>query len=225
MRFWRGVFLGVAIVSELSSPMSAVTPTPPDTVVLLHGLGRSAWSLKRLEWALRDAGYQVVNFNYPSRDLPIERLAEEKLGPLLLTLPVEPGTKVHFVTHSMGGIVLRCYLRKHPLPQLGRIVMLAPPSAGSEVTEHLLGTWTYRIVNGPASQQLGTNGLPATLGPAPGGNRHHRRQLLVQSPFLLLNDRTRRRQGQRRQCPTGRHDRFSHRPLQPHLADVAPGSN
>ena len=155
-------------VSGSSVAMTVPSPAPRDTVVLLHGLGRSGWSLKRVEWALREAGYHVINFDYPSRDLPIERIAEEKLAPLLRTLPVEPDTKVHFVTHSMGGIVLRCYLRDHPLPHLGRIVMLAPPNAGSEVTDHLLRTWLYRTVNGPAGQQLGTASLPLTLGPAPG---------------------------------------------------------
>lgn len=130
-------------------------------------MGRTAWSLKRLEWSLRGAGYQVINFNYPSRDLPIERLAEEKLAPLLKSLSLEPGAKVHFVTHSLGGIVLRYYLQHHPLPNLGRIVMLAPPNAGSEVTDRLLRSWPYRTVNGPAGQQLGTDGLPSTLGPAP----------------------------------------------------------
>ena len=168
MPIWIRVFLGTAIVSGSSGSMLAATPAPRDTVVLLHGLGRTPWSLKRLEWSLRDAGYHVVNFNYPSRDLPIERLADEKLAPLLRTLPVEPGAKVHFVTHSMGGILLRCYLRNHPLPQLGRIVMLAPPNAGSQVADHLLRTWPYRTVNGPAGQQLGTDGLPRMLGPAPG---------------------------------------------------------
>ena len=168
MRLWLRVFLGMAIVSGSSVAMTVPSPAPRDTVVLLHGLGRSGWSLKRVEWALRDAGYHVVNFDYPSRDLPIERIAGEKLAPLLRTLPLKPGAKVHFVTHSMGGIVLRCYLRDHPLPQLGRIVMLAPPNAGSEVTDHLLHTWLYRTVNGPAGQQLGTDGLPRTLGPAPG---------------------------------------------------------
>lgn len=68
----------------------------------------------------------------------------------------------------MGGIVLRCYLRDHPLPQLGRIVMLAPPNQGSEVTDRLQSTWLYRTLNGPAGRQLGTASLPRTPGPAPG---------------------------------------------------------
>lgn len=148
--------------------MSAVMPAPRDTVVLLHGLGRSPWSMKRLERTLHDAGYRVCNHGYPWRSLPIEAIAEEHLGPRLRALPLAPGARVHFVTHSMGGIVLRCYLRNHPLPQLGRIVMLAPPNAGSEVADHLKATWFFRFVFGPAGQQLGTNGLPRTLGPAPG---------------------------------------------------------
>jgi len=150
------------------APISSVHASDPDTVVLLHGLGRSAWSMKCLEWTLRAAGYRVVNLDYPSRRFPVEKLADDHLGPALQRLAPAPGTSVHFVTHSMGGIVLRCYLRDHPLPQLGRIVMLAPPNSGSEVADQLKTTWFYRTVNGPAGQQLGTDGLPGRLGPAPG---------------------------------------------------------
>lgn len=152
-----------------ASPSSAASAAPTDTVVLLHGLGRSAWSMKRLEWALRAEGYHVVNFAYPSRHATVETLAEQHLGPLLRALPVAPGGAVHFVTHSMGGIVLRCYLRDHPAPAPGRIVMLAPPNQGSEVVDRLHARWFYRMINGPAGAQLTTQGLPGKLGRAPRG--------------------------------------------------------
>jgi hypothetical protein len=123
--------------------------------------------MKRLEWALRRAGFGVANLDYPSRRFAIEKLAAEYLAPWLKARPAPPGARLHFVTHSLGGILLRCQLRE-ALPQLGRIVMLAPPNHGSEVADRLQSHWFYRALNGPAGQQLGTSGLPGTLGPAPG---------------------------------------------------------
>ena len=164
----RLVFVGMLTVMSASST-SAANSAPAETVVLLHGLGRGAWSMKRLEWMLRAEGYHVVNFSYPSRHATVEKLAEHNLAPLLRALPLSPGAPVHFETHSMGGIVLRCYLRDHPTPAPGRIVMLAPPNHGSEVADRLHSWWFYRLINGPAGAQLTTQGLPGKLGPAPRG--------------------------------------------------------
>ena len=140
---------------------------PGQTVILLHGLGRTRWSFYRLERTLRADGYTVINRTYPSRAKPVEDLAQDFLGPLIAGQAA--ATKLHFVTHSMGGIVLRCYLRDHAVPNPGRVVMLAPPNAGSELADRLIPTWLYRTVNGPAGQQLGTTGLPGRLGPWPAG--------------------------------------------------------
>ncbi len=134
-----------------------------ETVILLHGLGRTRWSLWRMEQALRRDGYLVVNVTYPSRKKTLEELARDWLAPLVTAQAGAP--KLHFVTHSMGGIILRCHLRDHPVPNLGRAVMLAPPNAGSELADALKATWLYRTLNGPAGQQLGTAGLPGALGP------------------------------------------------------------
>ncbi|MFZ2052989.1 MAG: alpha/beta fold hydrolase [Candidatus Aminicenantales bacterium] len=139
-----------------------------ECVVLLHGIGRSPRSLSRLESALSDRGYRVFNLDYPSTEFPIEYLAEEVLHPLIERLRRESPAKLHFVTHSMGGIVVRYYLQHHDLPNLGRIVMLSPPNGGSELADLLSRSIIFKRLMAPAGRQLGTDaeGLPRRLGGA-----------------------------------------------------------
>ncbi len=156
-------------VRGLASPEPAPVQKPAgDYVVLLHGLGRSSCSMKRLEWALEREGYRVINTCYPSTRLSVQEAAECFLAPLLHQRTPDPKARIHFVTHSLGGIVLRQYLRQHRLANLGRVAMLAPPNQGSELTDKLKASCLYRFINGPSGQQLGTgiSGLPQQLGPA-----------------------------------------------------------
>jgi hypothetical protein len=142
-----------------------------ETVVLLHGLGRTQISMARLASALRSDGYRVVNLSYPSRVRTIESIARDWLPQRLREAGTDAAMRVHFVTHSMGGIVLRVWLRDAPPPRnLGRVVMLAPPNAGSEITDRLNGFAPFRWFTGRNGRRLGTAGpeaLPRTLGPWP----------------------------------------------------------
>lgn len=149
------------------------TASAANTVVLLHGLGRTGWSMSRLASALEREGYRVVNLTYPSRSLPLEALARDWLPAQLRAHSLAPGptaARVHFVTHSMGGIVVRLWLRDCGAPSnLGRVVMLAPPNAGSELTDRLNAFPPFRWFTGVNGRRLGTrpDDLPRTLGPWP----------------------------------------------------------
>jgi pimeloyl-ACP methyl ester carboxylesterase len=157
--------------------MSAALPaaTGPETVVLLHGLGMSGWAMSRIENQLAGEGYRVVNLTYPSRTVPVETLARAWLPAQLAAHAVAAAPRVHFVTHSMGGIVVRAWLedfrqRGIALPaNLGRTVMLAPPNQGTVVAEKLAGFSPFRWFTGVNGHRLGTSAvsLPRSLGPWP----------------------------------------------------------
>lgn len=135
-------------------------------VILLHGLARTDSSMDKLEKVLFDEGYYAVNLGYPSRDYSIEILAEKAIEPALAECPTS--SDVNFVTHSLGGILVRHYLNEHSIPKLNRVVMLGPPNNGSEVVDKLADMPGFYFINGDAGMQLGTGemSIPSTLGPA-----------------------------------------------------------
>jgi len=163
----RILFVIAMTAFQMTGPArEAGAKTDRDCVVLIHGLGRTAWSMKRLEWTLARRGYEVVNVSYPSRRFGIEQLAEDCLHPAISEQVSDRACRIHFVTHSMGGIILRQYFSKHSIPDSGRTIMLAPPSHGSEMVDWLKDAKLGRWILGPGGCQLDTaeSGLPKRLG-------------------------------------------------------------
>lgn len=147
--------------STLAAPMK-------EHVILLHGLCRSSTSMRGMERALTAAGYRVWNIDYPSRTDTVARLSEAALAPAIRNVENAGATRIHFVGHSLGSILIRDYLARHSLTNAGRVVMLGPPNQGSEIVDKLGSWWLFQKINGPAGNELGTepHSAPNRIGPA-----------------------------------------------------------
>ncbi len=145
------------------------TAVADECVILLHGMARTSASMASMAEAIDAAGFTAINIDYPSREYPIEELAPMAVGKGLLLCEAAGATEqVHFVAHSLGGILVRKYLKDKQIENLGRVVMLGPPNQGSKAVDELGGLPGFEWLNGPAGRQLGKGpeSVPLQLGAA-----------------------------------------------------------
>lgn len=132
-----------------------IRPADGDVVILLHGLWRSLWAMEPMARHLHSLGYHTVNIPYPSFRKPMEESCSMIQAAIHHHGKTEHPGKIHFVTHSLGGIITRKLLAKIPLQQTGRVVMLAPPNQGSEIVNWLDQCGPLKRTLGPAGMELG----------------------------------------------------------------------
>ncbi len=159
--------LGVAAVLLAAVGGCYVPPTEDaPAVILVHGLGRGATSMSWMASRLNEAGFRAVTFDYPSTSEPMEVLVDS-LGALVANCCAGEEQTVHFVTHSMGGVLVRTYLTERSPGHEGRVVMLSPPSQGSEIIDAFADTPLLRATLGPSAVRLGTDstGFASHFGP------------------------------------------------------------
>lgn len=159
-------WLATACVTEPRAEVVTAADTS-ECVVLLHGLNRSWRAMRPLAEALQEAGFATANIDYPSQSGSVEEIAPLAVGLGLNECRATGATRIHFVTHSIGGILLRYQNEQSPIPDLGRVVMLGPPNQGSEIIDKTRDWPGFEMLTGDAGAELGTgsDGMPSKLGP------------------------------------------------------------
>lgn len=152
----------VLLLMQLSGCSSLAANSPKyqpsdELVVLAHGLGRSDWAMWRFAQKLEDANYKVCRLDYSSIGKSVEAVKEQTTMQINACIVGAP--KVHFVGHSLGGLVVRSYLQNNlqslQANQLGEVVLMGTPNKGSELADHLSESWLMQL-GGGVSQALVT---------------------------------------------------------------------
>lgn len=144
----------------------AVGNDNPETVIVLHGIGKTNTITYLLAKRIAAAGFEVYNITYPSTEYTINDLVDI-LNNKLVELNLDKKEKLNFVGHSMGGLLIRGYLNKYRPKNLHRVVMIGTPNHGSELANYFKDWWIFKKKFGISGEQLGVDqkGLDGLFGP------------------------------------------------------------
>lgn len=136
-----------------------------EVVVLLHGLGRNNMAMWLLAQRLEDAGFHVERIGYSSLKVSPGEILEEVSSQIDNCCTSHHKT-VHYVGHSLGGLLIRAYLQEHRPRNLGRVVLLGTPNQGTAIVDRFRDHWWMKLL-GPTTNALGTDSksFPNSLEP------------------------------------------------------------
>jgi pimeloyl-ACP methyl ester carboxylesterase len=165
--FVKSLLILVVFVSACVCAKPNIPDSPDgknDVVYLLHGLGRSRFAMWVLASRLEDAGFNVYNIGYASINKTPEEILENISRQINASLPDTDQT-VHFVGHSLGGLLIRAYLEKTSIRNLGNIVLMGTPNKGTALVDNYRDSWWMQML-GPAALALSTdeNSFPNAIG-------------------------------------------------------------
>jgi len=158
------LIMPLSLISQQTDTTQTKLKSQKDFVYVLHGLAVSKASTKLLGSRLEDAGFEVHRIGYKSMNKSPKEILDIVHDQIQNSLPGEDYT-VHFVGHSLGGLVIRAYLDSNKVANLGRVVLLGTPNQGTEIVDKLQDTWLMKIL-GPTTKALGTNkgSFPNSIG-------------------------------------------------------------
>jgi len=138
-------------------------PVDKETVVLLHGLARSNAAMWLLASRLEDAGFYIERVGYSSLTQTPAQILED-VSQQIEECCARRNHTVHFVGHSLGGLLIRAYLQHHKVRNLGRVVLMGTPNQGTEIVDKFRDKWWMQLA-GPTALALGTdsNSFPNSL--------------------------------------------------------------
>ena len=110
-----------------------------------------------LEKRCKNAGYVTENIGYTTFGKNVETISDKLLTKKILKYKKEGYEKIHFVTHSMGALIVRFFLQDHEIPEGSRIVMLSPPNQGTEIADSLKNDFFYKLLAGKVGKELCTD--------------------------------------------------------------------
>jgi triacylglycerol esterase/lipase EstA (alpha/beta hydrolase family) len=138
-----------------------------EVVVLAHGLGRSGWAMWKFAQRLEDANYKVCRLDYATLGESVNDVLTEtskQIDACIINV-----ANVHFVGHSLGGLVIRAYLQEskliHEEVNVGKVVLIGTPNKGSELADHFKDSWLMDIGGGISRALVtGNDSLGNSLG-------------------------------------------------------------
>ncbi|OBT13934.1 lipase [Vibrio sp. UCD-FRSSP16_10] len=144
-------------------------------IIIVHGLARSASSMEKMSTRLSKHGYQVCVVDYSTLGRALDKTLQDStqqidecIDQFESQFAQDKGSRIHFVGHSLGGLVIRDYLAKKPMvthsSHFGEVVFLGTPNKGSDVADFFSSVKLLPLAGGTAaSLTTKSDSLPNSL--------------------------------------------------------------